>query len=977
MKNEELFIDPSEIATLQQADKLLQALLTSVRNLDGGISTFHNTLKRAATNINEISAAEMQLNAFENEANNIINQRVRLQAQLSPLLKAERQDIANLVAERNQENATLRLQANLNAQVAGSFGAAKAQLALLKSQLNGMPMGSPQIKAVAEQINKLNSEILATEASFGQFGRNVGNYGFNPLKNQAMMLANELPNLAISPRIFFQSLSNNLGMFSQAIATESKRIREEIATTGKSSTSILKQIAGAFLSRQTAILVGITLFTKYSDQIAAWIGNLFKGREAALSMADAVGNINKTLGEDKTIGESIANYERLQSVFSSLGNDAQAKEKFISDYREELDRTGLAISNINDAEYIFSSSGESAFRQTVQNRAKILAGMTLASQKYQEALTADMDMRNSSAWSNYFNRSGYQDNLVASQLERRIKSMQENIDRLNAEGDKYIQVVNAISDNTTGLGSLNSNSGPGSSAGNSADLVSRARMQGFRAEQKALEDLTTAETNARIRAIEAVLKADRSSFDERTNLVSELYSLELKRITDNVKVERENLIALSAETGEDITNRLKLIDVAEQAAQIQAAQEWSDALIVIEDDLMQTRVRNVEIFLQERNRSIDEAESTELVALEKKHGGILRNELEYEDERLAITRKYADQRNNAGLEALESQLAELKNDNNRTIAELEKIADLEQEIADYRVEINQEANDRIIEDNERLRERKEKQLQNIVKYAGEAFDLIAQISKISTDKQIGDIEAREKEAESQAEEERDRIERLAEAGAITEEQKNARIALSEQQLEARRKIFDAQRAELERRQAKLDVLLSTAQAIMTAAASAPWPLNLIPIGFATAMGITQLAAVNAARYAEGTPISGHKGGPAIVGDGGRAEMVIVGDKIYRSPSIPTLVNLPAGAQVLPDWNDAIKQASISNIIMKDEKGIINFYDAPSSISYNDRAVTMRQEKQIELTGQLIREMRRNRNFDRITAFKSMKLTGIN
>jgi hypothetical protein len=40
---------------------------------------------------------------------------------------------------------------------------------------------------------------------------------------------------------------------------------------------------------------------------------------------------------------------------------------------------------------------------------------------------------------------------------------------------------------------------------------------------------------------------------------------------------------------------------------------------------------------------------------------------------------------------------------------------------------------------------------------------------------------------------------------------------------------------------------SIAQAHLTAAASAPWPYNLIPLGFATAIGVAQLAALQAAK----------------------------------------------------------------------------------------------------------------------------------
>jgi len=40
--------------------------------------------------------------------------------------------------------------------------------------------------------------------------------------------------------------------------------------------------------------------------------------------------------------------------------------------------------------------------------------------------------------------------------------------------------------------------------------------------------------------------------------------------------------------------------------------------------------------------------------------------------------------------------------------------------------------------------------------------------------------------------------------------------------------------------------------------------------------------------------------PPVVGDAGRAELVAAGGQWYVTPSVPTLVDLPKGAEVYPD-----------------------------------------------------------------------------
>ncbi len=95
--------------------------------------------------------------------------------------------------------------------------------------------------------------------------------------------------------------------------------------------------------------------------------------------------------------------------------------------------------------------------------------------------------------------------------------------------------------------------------------------------------------------------------------------------------------------------------------------------------------------------------------------------------------------------------------------------------------------------------------------------------------------------------------------------------------------------------------ISTALAIMNMMKSAPWPINIAMAAIAGAMGAVQVATILATpipKYAKGT--DRHKGGPAIVGDGGVPELVIFGGKSWVTPDTPTIVDLPAGAVVKPN-----------------------------------------------------------------------------
>lgn len=100
--------------------------------------------------------------------------------------------------------------------------------------------------------------------------------------------------------------------------------------------------------------------------------------------------------------------------------------------------------------------------------------------------------------------------------------------------------------------------------------------------------------------------------------------------------------------------------------------------------------------------------------------------------------------------------------------------------------------------------------------------------------------------------------------------------------------------------------------IMATLAANPVTLPFVPmaaaqIPIAIAVGALQAAVIAAQpipKYAKGT--EDHPGGLAVVGDGGRKEVAVFPDgNYYITPSVPTLVDLPKGTEVLPSVNEAL------------------------------------------------------------------------
>ncbi len=187
------------------------------------------------------------------------------------------------------------------------------------------------------KITKYDTALKAVDATMGKHSRNVGNYtnsGFNPLANSINQLTREMPAFTYSVQTGFMALSNNIPIFTDAIGNaiaQNKLLQAE----GKPTTSVLKQLAGAFLSWQTLMGVGITLLTVYGKEIGDFISKSFESAKATNAMTLA----RKELNDASVKGQKAA-VEETVNLKSLL---AIAKDTSLS-YRERV----IAVNELQD-----------------------------------------------------------------------------------------------------------------------------------------------------------------------------------------------------------------------------------------------------------------------------------------------------------------------------------------------------------------------------------------------------------------------------------------------------------------------------------------------------------------------------------------------------------------------------------------------------------------------------------------------------
>lgn len=280
---------------------------------------------------------------------------------------------------------------------------------------------------------------------------------------------------------------------------------------------------------------------------------------------------------------------------------------------------------------------------------------------------------------------------------------------------------------------------------------------------------------------------------------------------------------------------------------------------------------------------------------------------QFEADQAKLSEDYAIQTAQTTIDMLEAVLkTEGLTDEQRQqyMAELAKAkGDLETAMADKAIaEMEREENE-----DKKNKEKRLERIQKIFDYVTEALNNLNSLSGAITEARIQSLEDEQEANQEAADAEAERISDLVEKKVITEEEGEARKRAAEAKTAKKNEELERKKQRLQHAQAVWDKANNAAQCAMATALGImqlwvkPGFPQAIPLAAVVgAMGALQLATILATpipKYAKGT--KSHKGGPAIVGDGGEPELVTFAGKSWITPDSPTIVDLPAGAAVVP------------------------------------------------------------------------------
>lgn len=398
------------LTAAERADSAVgQQLLNDILDLKNQIKALDDQMKPHIAVLSEVEKAEQRLAYLQSaegqrlleikaKINELTSARRQHKATVDPLVQAqeklayaqsdENRQLKLYSAQIQEANRVAQLQAQIANSAEGSYNRLSAQYALNKIRLNQMSAAEREASDSGKQLEAETREIyqqmIKLQEATGNYRLSVGHYqrAFDGLGFSISQVVRELPSLAVSANTFFLAISNNIPM----VVDEVKKLRMQnklLQEDGKKTVNVTKSIIKSFLSWNTALVILLSVLSVAGKEIIDFISNLFKAKKSAISLAEAMDNINDELKENAgELAKDLSAYKKLQRAWKDLETTAQ-KNTWLKNTRSEYEKLGLAIKDINDAERLLVKESGNVIK-AFRSRAAAAAADKLATATYEE-----------------------------------------------------------------------------------------------------------------------------------------------------------------------------------------------------------------------------------------------------------------------------------------------------------------------------------------------------------------------------------------------------------------------------------------------------------------------------------------------------------------------------------------------------------------------------------------------------------------
>lgn len=291
--------------------------------------------------------------------------------------------------EVNQlENVKRNAIRGVTAAVEGSYNAYSKELSILQKHRKTLNENSDEYKEMTKRVAELQEHLKQMDADVGVYSRNVGNYSsaFNGLQGSVNGVVAKLPALKSGVSGFAESMNESLPRL-----IESVQQYKAMAIEAGVAANVMGALTKSLLSWNMVVSVAVTVIAVFGDKIVEWFNKLTSAERQMTTAKRAVEELNKAIEEQGLgIGDEIYKVKELQDAWNSLGNDLDAKRKFVVENKEAFDELGIAVKSVADAEkFIIDQTPD--YIEALKSRAMAETAKRKAEEYYDKMVAAEVE----------------------------------------------------------------------------------------------------------------------------------------------------------------------------------------------------------------------------------------------------------------------------------------------------------------------------------------------------------------------------------------------------------------------------------------------------------------------------------------------------------------------------------------------------------------------------------------------------------
>jgi len=283
-----------EINGVKESVAAVESLNKQLNELESRIKALENSNVKVGTSSSSGGGSKSEEEKLSKQIEQIDAKRVAYSKEIYQNYLAAKDVLDETVKDQKQISAQERLQSN---NYTNTMAGLKQELKDLKTVMNGTDLGDDTFKQMSQRANELTTKLKEIEASYGQFGRNVGNYqsafdGLDKLTIEVGGVAREFGSAREAAKTFKNELTT-------------------LEMQGKGNTAEAKELRKAYNQLKSA-MDDATKSSKAMDEAMDWMTSF-------TAMASVGNGLKAFFGfDDNEITKSIQKLVSLQNVLNGI-----------------------------------------------------------------------------------------------------------------------------------------------------------------------------------------------------------------------------------------------------------------------------------------------------------------------------------------------------------------------------------------------------------------------------------------------------------------------------------------------------------------------------------------------------------------------------------------------------------------------------------------------------------------------------------